>query len=42
MELKDFIKETLKDIITGIKEVQDEIEDGIIVPVENQTEKKLF
>jgi hypothetical protein len=38
MELKDFIKETLKDIITDIKKVQD----GIIVPVGYQTEIKLL
>jgi hypothetical protein len=37
MELKNFIKETLKDIIVGIQEAQREIEGGIIVPTVNES-----
>lgn len=32
MELKVFIKETLRDIVGGIQEAQDEISGGVIVP----------
>lgn len=37
MELKNFIKETLKDIIGGIQEAQQEIEGGVIVPKVNES-----
>ena len=36
MELKNFIKETLKDIIGGVREAQSEIEHGEIVPTLNE------
>lgn len=32
MELRNFIKETLKDVIGGISDAQKEIENGEIVP----------
>jgi hypothetical protein len=37
MELKNFIKETLKDIIGGIKEAQQEVDSGVIVPSINES-----
>jgi len=36
MELKNFIKEALKDIIHGVQEAQNEIKDGEIVPSINE------
>jgi len=37
MELKKFIKKTLTDIIEGVSEAQNEIENGTIVPKLNET-----
>jgi hypothetical protein len=36
MELKNFVKETLKDIIDGVYEAQNEIEHGEVVPSLNE------
>lgn len=36
MELRFFIKETLKDVLGGISDAQQEIENGEIVPVLNE------
>ncbi|MDU9406349.1 hypothetical protein RTH74_01950 [Pseudomonas sp. zfem001] len=36
MELRTFVKETLKDIIGGVQDAQREIESGKIVPVLNE------
>lgn len=36
MELKQFIKQTLVDIIDGISEAQNEINNGIIIPSVNE------
>ena len=36
MELRVFVKETLKDILGGVKDAQQEIEEGEIVPVLNE------
>jgi len=36
MELRNFIKETLKDVLGGIHDAQQEIENGEIVPALNE------
>ncbi|ENM3843991.1 hypothetical protein EFU12_003448, partial [Vibrio cholerae] len=36
MELRTFVKETLKDILGGIHDAQQEIEQGVIVPALNE------
>ncbi len=36
MELRVFVKETLKDILGGVKDAQQEIKEGEIVPVLNE------
>ncbi|MCB4749030.1 MAG: hypothetical protein LGB78_09860 [Sulfurovum sp.] len=36
MELRNFIKETLKDVLGGINDAQKEIEDGEIAPLLNE------
>lgn len=36
MELRNFIKETLKDVLGGIQDAQKEIEQGQIVPALNE------
>mgnify|MGYP003611062741 FL=1 len=37
MELKQFIKQTLTDIIDGISEAQSEIQNGTIIPTVNES-----
>ena len=37
MELKQFIKQTLTDIIDGISEAQNEIQNGTIIPTVNES-----
>ncbi len=42
MELRTFIKETLKDVMGGVSDAQAEIESGIIVPPTNSDNIKVI
>ena len=37
MELRTFVKETLKDVLGGIHDAQSEIEHGEVVPLLNES-----